>query len=291
MSICAKGLNVIYNSDSVYEMKALCDLSFSIEKGEFIGIIGATGSGKSTLAQVLNGLIPLSSGELEVGGIDLSGAKEALTLLRQKVGLVFQYPEYQLFEETVAKDVAFGPRNLGIEGSELDELVDEALLAVGYEPSEIREKSPFELSGGQKRRVAIAGVIAMRPEVLILDEPSSGLDPIARQDMMDLIVRSHKDSGRITIMISHDMNQIARIADRIMLISKGKIEMFDKPGVVFSEQERLLKLGLDVPDFSKLSYLLNTRGFEIGSGIFDEDEYVDELVRALGASCPSRLDS
>lgn len=287
MSIQAKNINLIYNEGSVYEFRAIHDMSFRIEDGEFIGIIGCTGSGKSSLVQLLNGLIPLHSGEIEIAGIRVTKEEAAKTELRKKVGLVFQYPEHQLFEQTVEEDVAFGPKNLGIEGDELHARVREAIEAVGLDYEKIRAKSPFELSGGEKRRVAIAGIIAMHPEVLILDEPASGLDPSAREDMLSLIKKEHKKHGRITIMISHDMNQVARLCDRIMLICSGELKAFDTPQGIFRMEEELLAMGLDVPDISKISALLNKRGFAIDLGILDYDAWarcVKEQIEGPGSS-------
>lgn len=289
MSIQAKNINLIYNEGSVYEVRAIDDMSFRIEDGEFIGIIGCTGSGKSSLVQLLNGLIPLHSGEIEIAGIRVTKEEAGKTELRKKVGLVFQYPEYQLFEPTVQEDVAFGPKNLGIEGEELALRVREAIEAVGLDFEKIRGKSPFELSGGEKRRVAIAGILAMGPEVLILDEPASGLDPSAREDMLALIKKEHQKHGRITIMISHDMNQVARLCDRIMLICSGRLVALDTPQNIFRREEELISMGLDVPDISKISALLNERGFRIDLGLLDYDEWAKCVKEQLeGLHSPQR---
>lgn len=283
MSIQAKEVNLIYNEGSVYEVKAIDSMSFRIEDGEFIGIIGSTGSGKSSLVQLLNGLLPLHSGLIEITGIRVTKEEPAKTELRKKVGLVFQYPEYQLFEQSVEEDVAFGPKNLGIEGEELAIRVREAIEAVGLDFEKIRAKSPFELSGGEKRRVAIAGILAMRPEVLILDEPASGLDPGAREDMLGLIKKEHEKHGRITIMISHDMNQVARLCDRIMLISRGELVALDTPQNIFRREEELLAMGLDVPDIVKISALLNERGFSLDPGLLDYDAWAQCVKNQLEA--------
>lgn len=262
-------------------MHAIKNVSFEIQKGEFIGVIGHTASGKSTLVQLLNGLLPLQSGTLEVAGHKFDKDNSSLAELRKRVGLVFQYPEYQLFEETVELDVAFGPKNLGYEGEKLEELVTRSLESVGLNTEEIRKSSPFELSGGQKRRVAIAGVLAMDPEILIMDEPSSGLDPKGRAQMLELMKQEHERLHRTTLIISHDMRDIARIADKILVMNKGEVYRFGTPREVFREREALLEIGLDLPAISGLSYELNQRGFALDTGIYNIEEWADALSEQM----------
>ena len=223
MSIQVRSLTHIYEPGMPTESVALEDVSFEINDGELVGIIGHTGSGKSTLLQHLNGLLKPTSGQIVVGGKDITAPGVSMVEIRKRIGLVFQYPEYQLFEETVAKDVAFGPKNLGLSEAEIDERVREAIDLVGLDYDQIAERSPFELSGGQKRRVAIAGVIAMRPEVLILDEPTAGLDPKAHKDVLAMVEEVHRRTGNITILVSHNMADIARLSDKIIVVDSGRL--------------------------------------------------------------------
>ncbi len=281
MSIRAEKLNFVYNKGSVYEVHAIKDVSFEIKQGEFIGVIGHTASGKSTLVQLLNGLLPLQSGTLEVAGHKFDSDTASLNELRKKVGLVFQYPEYQLFEDTVELDVAFGPKNLGYDEEKVEELVTRALTTVALNTEDVRKASPFELSGGQKRRVAIAGVLAMDPEVLIMDEPSSGLDPRGRAKMLDIMKKEHDDLKRTTLIVSHDMRDIARIADRILVMNKGEVYMFGTPSEVFREREALLEIGLDLPQISGLSFELNKRGFDIDMGIYNIEKWADIVAEQI----------
>ena len=247
MSIEVKDLRYIYNPGMPGETVALDGVSFSVQDGETLSIIGHTGSGKSTLLQHLNGLLKPESGEVYVDGQCITSGKVKLTDIRRRVGLVFQYPEYQLFEETVSKDVAFGPKNLGLEGEELDLRVKAALELVGLDPDEIGESSPFELSGGQKRRVAIAGVIAMKPSVLILDEPTAGLDPEAHREILSMIETIHETLGIIIIFVSHNMADVASLSDRVMVMDHGQIILEGTPREVFSHGEKLESIGLGVP--------------------------------------------
>lgn len=247
MSIEVKNLTYIYNKGLPGETLALDDVSLEIKDGEVVGIIGHTGSGKSTLLQHLNGLLMPASGEVYVDGQCITDGKIRLVEIRRRVGLVFQYPEYQLFEETVAKDVAFGPKNLGLSDDEIEERVKESLEIVGLDYEEIKDSSPFELSGGQKRRVAIAGVIAMKPSVLILDEPTAGLDPKAHKDILAMINRIHDTMGIIIIFVSHNMTDVANMSDRVIVMDHGKIAMEGTPQEVFSREEYLESMGLDVP--------------------------------------------
>ncbi|MBR6444024.1 MAG: energy-coupling factor transporter ATPase, partial [Firmicutes bacterium] len=272
MSIQVRDITHIYSEGLPYETVALKDVSFDVEDGQFVGIIGHTGSGKSTLLQHLNGLLKPKSGTIVVGGTDITADNAVLRDIRKKVGLVFQYPEYQLFEETVLKDVSFGPKNLGLEEEEIEERAREAIRLVGLDPDEFGERSPFELSGGQKRRVAIAGVLAMKPEVLILDEPTAGLDPKAHRDILEMIKDVHEKSKNITILVSHNMNDIAALSDKILVLEKGGIVMEGTPAEVFSESGRLSGMGLDVPDITHILTKLRENGFDIDQDIFNVDD-------------------
>lgn len=257
MSLSLKDVSYIYNPDSLYEITALDKISFEISSGETVGIIGHTGSGKSTLLQLLNGLLKPDSGFLEVAGTRITKGTKNLAALRKEVGLVFQYPEYQLFEETVAKDIAFGPKNQGLSEDEIEIRVKEAMDLVGLDNS-YRDKSPMELSGGEKRRAAIAGVLAMRPKILMLDEPTAGLDPQGREKLMaQLMVLK----GKLTlIFISHSMEEVAKIADRILVLSQGKL-LLDLPvDEVFEEEKLLTDVGLDLPVIARLFARLRERG-------------------------------
>lgn len=279
MSIQVKELTHIYSEGMPYESVALKNVSFTIEDGEFVGVIGHTGSGKSTMVQHLNGLLKPNSGSILIGDTDITNGKVLMRDIRRKIGLVFQYPEYQLFEETVHKDVAFGPTNLGLPKEEVDQRVIEAIELVGLDYEEIGERSPFELSGGQKRRVAIAGVIAMRPEVLILDEPTAGLDPKAHKDVLEMIKKIHETQNNITILVSHNMNDIAQLADKVLVMEKGTLAMEGTPREIFSQDQRLKNMGLALPQASELMNKLRDRGFDIKEGILTKDEAFLELVR------------
>lgn len=294
MSIHVKYINHIYRKGLPEESIALDDVSLNIDDNELVGIIGHTGSGKSTLVQHLNGLLKPSSGEIFVDGVNLTDSKISMIDVRKKVGLVFQYPEYQLFEETVEKDIAFGPKNLGLDESEIQRRVEESMELVGLNYSEFSQKSPFDLSGGQKRRVAIAGVIAMKPKVLILDEPTAGLDPQTHQDILKMIKNIHKSEGNITIFISHNMNDIADICDKVVVMDDGKCLMMDTPKNVFAESDKLKSIGLDLPDITQLLLDLHGKrkereGFRpgkskdeedadaVGNGVFSIDE-AEEII-------------
>ncbi|MBK5247243.1 MAG: energy-coupling factor transporter ATPase [Peptostreptococcaceae bacterium] len=281
MSIQVKDLTHIYSEGLPYESVALKDVSFSIEDGEFIGVIGHTGSGKSTMVQHLNGLLKPHSGSIIIGDVDITKGNVLMRDIRRKIGLVFQYPEYQLFEETVHKDVAFGPTNLGLTKEEVDQRVIEAISLVGLDYDEIGERSPFELSGGQKRRVAIAGVIAMKPEVLILDEPTAGLDPKAHKDVLEMIKKIHETQNNITILVSHNMNDIAKMVDKVLVMETGMIAMEGTPRQVFSQAQKLKKMGLALPQATEIMNKLRNRGFDIKEGILTNDEAFVELVRIL----------
>ena len=262
MSAIIKNLSFTYMKKTPYESKALHAIDLEIKEGEFLGIIGSTGSGKSTLIQHLNGLIPLQEGHLSVCGVDLSGKKPDYREVRKKVGIVFQYPEYQLFDETVAKDVAFGPKNMGLSAEEIENRVKESLTLVGIEES-LWEKNPFELSGGQKRRVAIAGVIAMRPEMLILDEPTAGLDPIGKKEILSLILKLKKECSPTVVMISHNMDEIADIADRIALLHKGRLLACCSPDELFTNPEYIKTAGLELPVSVSVAQKLVQKGIKL----------------------------
>lgn len=281
MSIRIRHLNHVYDQGTPYETKALTDINIDIQRGEFIGLIGHTGSGKSTLIQQLNGLIKPLSGQIVVNGYDITAKGIKMSEIRKRVGIVFQYPEYQLFEETVEKDVAYGPHNLGLSKAEVQIRVDEALKAVGLDKEAIRKASPFELSGGQKRRAAIAGILAMAPEVLILDEPTAGLDPQARHDILELIHNEHKRHKRTTILVSHSMEDVAKYVDRILVMDEGYVRFFDTPANVFSEEKELKRIGLDIPEITKIIRLLNAQGFQIEETIYRSAELAEVIARQL----------
>ena len=266
-----KNLSYVYGTGTPFEKTAVNNLSLSIEKGEFIGIMGHTGSGKSTLVQMLNGLMKPTSGQVLLDGEDIWANPKDIRKIRFKVGMVFQYPEYQLFEETVAKDIAFGPTNMGKSGAELEKAVNDAARFTGLK-DELLEKSPFDLSGGEKRRAAIAGVIAMNPEVLVLDEPTAGLDPMGRDVLLSQIVQYHKERKNTVILVSHSMEDIARVADKIIVMNKSNLVMFDKTKEVFSKGRELEKIGLRVPQITKIMLELREKGFNVPEGILTVDE-------------------
>ena len=261
-----KNLSYVYGTGTPFEKTAVNNLSLSIEKGEFIGIMGHTGSGKSTLVQMLNGLMKPTSGQVLLDGEDIWANPKDIRKIRFKVGMVFQYPEYQLFEETVAKDIAFGPTNMGKSGAELEKAVNDAARFTGLK-DELLEKSPFDLSGGEKRRAAIAGVIAMNPEVLVLDEPTAGLDPMGRDVLLSQIVQYHKERKNTVILVSHSMEDIARVADKIIVMNKSNLVMFDKTKEVFSKGRELEKIGLRVPQITKIMLELREKGFNVPEGL------------------------
>lgn len=282
MGISVSNLTHIYNPGLPHEQVALDDVSFTVNDGEFIGIIGHTGSGKSTLLQHLNGLLKPSSGTIKVGDVDITSPDCKLMEIRRRIGLVFQYPEYQLFEETVAKDVAFGPKNLGLDEEETEKRVEEAIRLVGLPYEAIKDKSPFELSGGQKRRVAIAGVVAMKPEVLILDEPTAGLDPKAHKDVLEMAQNIHEHEKNIIIFVSHNMADIARLCDRVFVMDKGHLVLSGTPEEVFSNEEKLTSIGLSLPPVGQLMHRLHEGNHAIDANIFDADKAAEEIYRFLG---------
>ena len=259
MSITVENLTYTYSKGMPNETRALEDVSFRLEPGEFAAIIGHTGSGKSTLVQQLNGLLRPDSGKITVGEVCITDPSVKMTEVRRKVGLVFQYPEYQLFEETVAKDVAFGPKQVGMSGEELDRVVKDSIRLTGLDYEEVKERSPFELSGGQKRRVAIAGVLAMKPEILILDEPTAGLDPSAHRDVLELIRRIHRQEKMTILLVSHNMGDIAELADRVLVMNRGRLVMNGSPAEVFARGEQLREMGLGQPPATEFMERLKER--------------------------------
>ena len=278
MSIIIENLSYVYSPKTPFEHKALDNISLTVEDGDFLGVIGATGSGKSTFIQHLNGLIKLTSGKITVDGIELHN-KPDLKKLRAEVGMVFQYPEYQLVDETVEKDVSFGPKNLGLKKEEIAERVKEAVETVGLDYEKFKDRSPFELSGGQKRRVAIAGVIAMRPKILVLDEPTAGLDPVGRIEMFDLIAKLKESTVKTIIMVSHNMDEISAVANKIAVLEHGKLRFFGAPKELFKNAEELEEIGLDIPTAVKLKNDLKARGVELSDDVVTADDFVEAVVK------------
>ena len=273
----AKNLTYIYSAGTPFEHKALDDISFSVERGEFIGIIGHTGSGKSTLMQQLNGLLKPTSGTVLLDGQDIWSDKKLTRQARFRVGLVFQYPEYQLFEETVYKDIAFGPKNMGLSPEEVDRRVREAAGFVGLTEQQL-EVSPFDLSGGQKRRVAIAGVIAMEPEVLILDEPTAGLDPVGRSEILGNIQSYRKAKNATIMMVSHSMEDVARLTDRLLVMNGSKLAMDAPPAQVFTHAEELSQMGLNIPQVTQVFLELKKLGLDV-KNVYTIDQAAAEIKR------------
>lgn len=280
MSIVIEHLNYVYMQGGPYETRALDDVSLTIHDGEFIGLIGHTGSGKSTLVQHLNGLILPTSGKITVDGMDLAEKGTDRRAIRRRVGLVFQYPENQLFEETVAKDIAFGPKNLGLGEEEIDRRVRTAMCRVALDYDKLAQRSVFELSGGQMRRVAIAGVLAMEPQTLVLDEPCAGLDPRGREEVLGLISDLHRESGATIVMVSHSMDDVAALAERVIVMNHGKAAMDGTPREIFSRGEELRAIGLDVPQAVELAQKLREKGFDVPEGIYKIEE-VRAAVEAI----------
>ena len=281
MSIEVKGLTHIYSEGLPDESLALEDISFRAEDGQLVGLIGHTGSGKSTLVQHLNGLLKPKKGHIIVGDVDITAENVVMRDIRRKIGLVFQYPEYQLFEETVAKDVAFGPSNLGLTAEEVDERVREAIELVGLDYDKVKNLSPFDLSGGQKRRAAIAGVIAMDPEVLILDEPAAGLDPKGRDVILAQISEYHRQRGNTILLVSHSMEDIGRVADRVLVMNNAHAEMYDETRAVFSRGELLEPMGLRLPQITSIMRRLRKMGLPVSETVLNVDEAVMELLPLL----------
>ncbi|MDU1642312.1 energy-coupling factor transporter ATPase [Peptoniphilus harei] len=278
-------LTHIYSEGLPFEKKAVDDISLKVEENEFIGLIGHTGSGKSTFIQHLNGLLKPSSGEIIIDGTRVDKSGSNLTDLRKKVGLVFQYPEYQLFEETIERDIAFGPKNLDISEEEVQERVKSSMESVGLDYETYKDKSPFELSGGLKRRVAIAGVLAMEPKVLILDEPTAGLDPRGRDEILSEIKSIHEKRKMTVILVSHSMEDVAKIAERIVVLDKGKVFLDGEPRDIFREEDKLLGVGLGIPQITSLMRTLKKKGLDINEDAITVEEAKESLKNYLrGAS-------
>ena len=278
-------LSHVYSPGLPFEKKAVDDINLKIEENEFIGLIGHTGSGKSTFIQHLNGLLKPSSGEIIIDGTRVDKSGSNLTDLRKKVGLVFQYPEYQLFEETIERDIAFGPRNLDISEEEVQERVKASMESVGLDYETYKDKSPFELSGGLKRRVAIAGVLAMEPKVLILDEPTAGLDPRGRDEILSEIKSIHENRKITVILVSHSMEDVAKIAERIIVFDKGKVFLDGEPREIFRNEDKLLGVGLGIPQITSLMRTLKKKGLDINEDAITVEEAKESLKKYLrGAS-------
>ena len=279
--ITLEGLTYFHGKDTPYEIKALDDINSKIREGMITGIIGHTGSGKSTLVQMFNGILRPAEGRVLLDGEDIWARPKDIRKVRFKVGLVMQYPEYQLFEETIYKDIAFGPKNMGLSEEEIAERVKEAAGFVGLD-DDILDKSPFDLSGGQKRRAAIAGIIAMRPEVLILDEPAAGLDPAGREAIFENIVEYKEKTGGTVVIVSHSMEDMARYCDNVLVMSGGKLIMNGSRDEIFADSEALGNAGLDIPQITKLMILLRERGIDVDSGIYTLENAYDELIKLFG---------
>ncbi len=273
-----KNLSFTYGVGTAFEKKAVNDVSLTIEKGEFIGIIGHTGSGKSTLVQMLNGLIQPTSGEILLDGENIWKNPKKIRNVRFRVGMVFQYPEYQLFEETVEKDIAFGPKNMGLSQDEISKRVADSAQFVGLKP-ELLKKSPFELSGGEKRRAAIAGVIAMDPEILILDEPTAGLDPKGRDVLLTQIATYHKIKKNTVLLVSHSMEDISKISDRILVMNKGNMYAFDTVKNIFSKGEDLERIGLQIPQITKIMIGLAKNGYDVSTDVYTVEQALLEIFK------------
>lgn len=279
MAIKIRNLSYIYSKSTPYEKKALDNVSFDIEEGDFCCIIGHTGSGKSTLLQHFNGLIKLQSGELTVLNYNLNAKKPDYKGLRFAVGMVFQYPEYQLFDDTVNKDVGFGPRNMKLSLEEIEKRVRSSLFSVGLNPDEIGDKSPFEISGGQKRRVAIAGVIAMQPKILVLDEPTAGLDPKGKQEIMNLVLDLKRKLTPTIVMVTHDMDLVAKYATKVCVLKNGKVAFYGNPETLFNDSELVSECSLNLPSGVVLASELRKVGFDIDKNVIKLEEVVDEVAR------------
>lgn len=290
MEIRIENLNYVYGQGTAYEKKALDNISLTIRAGEFVGVIGHTGSGKSTLVQHLNGLNKATSGSIFVDGKNIYDPGYPMRQLRFRVGLVFQYPEYQLFETTILKDVCFGPANQGLDSQEMENRAREAMRMVGLDES-YEEKSPFDLSGGQKRRVAIAGILAMKPEVLVLDEPTAGLDPRGRDEILGLLRQLHEKNGITVVLVSHSMDDVADYADRIVVLDQGKILYDDVPERVFSHVKELEKVGLSAPQVTYIMRGLRDKGFHVKDTVTTLTEARDEILKELGRTLPGSRQS
>lgn len=278
MPIQLKDVTHTYSEGSAFQATAIRHVNLTIEDGEFVAIVGHTGSGKSTLVQHLNGLLTPTQGQILIDGEDLNGEKTNRRRIRQKVGLVFQYPEYQLFEETVAKDIAFGPRNLGLSADEIQERVRRAMAHVHLDYDKYAERSPFELSGGQMRRVAIAGVLAMEPKVLILDEPTAGLDPRGRDRILSMVQELHAQGGVTVIMVSHSMDDVARLATRLVVMSQGEVVATGTPREIFRQADMMEKIHLGVPEAARLCTLLRSRSIDLPDDLYTPEQLRDCLL-------------
>ncbi len=278
MPIEVKNLTHTYSAGSAFQATAIRNVNLTIEEGEFIAVIGHTGSGKSTLVQHLNGLLKPTDGQILVDGEDLNGEKVDRRRIRQKVGLVFQYPEYQLFEETVAKDIAFGPKNQGLSAEKIDSRVHMAMEQVHLDYDKYAERSPFELSGGQMRRVAIAGVLAMKPKVLILDEPTAGLDPQGRDRILGMVKELHEAGDTTVVMVSHSMDDVARLATRLVVMSRGELVATGTPREIFKQVKMMESIGLGVPEAAKLCNMLRQRGIQLPDDLYQMDEARDAIL-------------
>ncbi|ADQ15309.1 energy-coupling factor transporter ATPase [Halanaerobium hydrogeniformans] len=279
MLIEVNNVTHIYNDEN--NITALKDINLNIDKGEFIGIVGHTGSGKSTLVQLFNGLIIPSTGTVRVNSKNITNEKSNLKETRRHVGLVFQYPEHQLFEESVYKDIAFGPKNLGLDEKEIESRVKEVMELVGLEYSQFKDRSPFNLSGGQQRRVAIAGVLALKPEVLVLDEPSAGLDPQGRKSLADLLKYLYDELNMTIILISHRMEEIAELCNRVIVMHQGKIVLDGSPKEVFANEKKLHKLALDLPQITEILHRLKEKGLNLETEIFSITKASDAIIKAI----------
>ncbi len=278
MSIQVKNLTHTYSAGSALQSTAIRDVNLTIEEGEFVAIVGHTGSGKSTLVQHLNGLLKPTAGQVLVDGEDMNGENVNKRLIRQKVGLVFQYPEYQLFEETVAKDIAFGPKNQGLSENEIDRRVRRAMAHVHLDYDKYAERSPFELSGGQMRRVAIAGVLAMEPRYIILDEPAAGLDPRGRDRILGMLQELHQE-GVTIVMVSHSMDDCARLASRMIVMSRGTVAATGTPRELFANPDMMASVGLGVPEAARLCMLLREKGVDLPHDLYTQEELQQHLLR------------
>ena len=276
-----KDLTYIYSKGTNYELAAIRDINLSIEKGELVGIIGHTGSGKSTLIQHFNGILKETSGTVLLDGTDIWQDKSKIRNVRFKVGVCFQYPEYQLFEETVYKDIAFGPKNMGLDEKEIDRKVRQVCEFVGLDESYF-EKSPFDLSGGEKRRVAIAGIMAMEPEVLVLDEPCAGLDPKGRNVILDLICEYRRKTGSTVLVVSHSMEDISKIATKILVMNDSKLAFYDTVENVFAKSDELIEMGLNIPEITKLFLKLKKAGYDVRTDIYTLEQAEKELLALAG---------
>ncbi|MBE6038325.1 MAG: energy-coupling factor transporter ATPase [Anaerofustis stercorihominis] len=281
MSIEVRNLSHVYSLGTVFEHTAIDDINFDVGPRDFIGIIGHTGCGKSTLIQHLNGLLKPTKGTVVVNGKDINKDYPMKEIVK-RVGIVFQYPEYQLFEETVYKDVAFGPKNIGFSEEEIEKTVRESIELVGLDFDEVKDQSPFDLSGGQKRRVAIAGVLAMKPQILILDEPASGLDPMGRSEILGYIHKLNKEVGICILLVSHNMDDVADYADKVMVFSKGKLVMYAPPKEVFADVNFLEGIGLTAPDGKKVLLALKERGIDVDTTLFRTKDAIEEILRVVG---------